>query len=256
MSLLPILPLAGKVNLTADIDTGFEYYKYVEPKMKISGPMYVLDARLGLGSGIFRAQLDGYYGTHIGQNIYNGQLFNGQPSRVKSTAWYVGTNLKLGLSHFSDGRNLAFLYTGVGYRYLYNFTFDDPGLITSYARHQVYAYLPVGISVEIPASSSVSFTGLSEYRHLIYGQHKADLTRVRYEKDYKFRQRSGLGMRFAVGMKFAFKRASIKTGIYYDFWKIDDSDGVVVKNGSGVSSVFIEPRNYTHALGLTVGASF
>ncbi len=254
---------ANRPKLLLDIKTGMEYYQYKEPKlMKITGAMFVLDGGVGVSYKLFKAFTDVYYATDVGINRYDGGFYNSEtkqvtPTSTKSRDWYVGWNLKTGVTLYKDDRELVFLYAGLGYRFLHNLFEDKPGMKAAYTRDQGYLYLPVGLSGEIPVYKNFALFGTVEHRFLLYGHHKSGMKDLGYDDDLYFKQKDGFGGKIELGGKFYFsKNQGIKISLYYDFWHIQDSNRIELTMKGAPKGTFVEPRNKTNAVGMTVGYSF
>lgn len=269
ISLLATLPLWGAdgMKIFFDLDTGIEAYRYEEKSvMKIYGPMYRLDAILGFSISSFKMQVEGYYAGHMGRNIYDGALYVPNattnktekiPYSTQSTEWYVGGNFKFGyFFSLSQIKPSAFIYTGMGYRFLRNKVIDKPGVKGSYQRDQSYLYLPVGLDIEIPITDRISLTAITEYRFFLKGKNRSSFSELGYDGDLFFTQEEGLGGRVGVGAKFDYAKMGIKLNLYYDYWFVDSSDKQPLYKNGVSSLTFIEPKNTTKVVGLMAGISF
>lgn len=270
VSLVMILFLwaEDKVKVFFDLTTAIEAYKYEEKSvMTISGPMYRVDATLGLLLNPFRVQFEGYYSGDMGRNIYDGAIFivdnttqktSKIPYSTKSKDWYAGGNLKFGLSLFpKQAQVYSFIYAGIGYRFLKNNVIDKPGIKASYPRNQSYLYLPIGVDAEIPITDYFSFVAMMEYRFFLQGMNKSEFSKLGYGKDLLFTQKEGLGGRVAVAARFRYHDGlKAQVGFYYDYWVVEDSDKQPLNRNGAPPLVFIEPKNNTKAIGLMAGIIF
>ena len=257
----PSLRKTSSEILLYDIGLGLSYYRYTEPGvMHISGPMFNLFASLGYVRDLFRFQMDLTYDTHVGANAYDGGIQDGHgnttPYKTKSTDWYISGAAKFGLTLF-DKKEIFFVYTGLGYRFLRNHLEDKPGIKASYYRYQGYLYLPIGMSGEIPVNPQLSLISALEYRILLFGHNTSTLTDVGYNKDVFFKQSIGYGGRLSMGVRYyILPTYSIKINAYWDFWSIDASDIVSATSADGTVGNFVEPKNHTNVFGVTFGFSF
>lgn len=256
-----------KVKVFLDLAAGVEAYKYEEKSvMTISGPMYRVDASLGLFISPLKIQLEGYYSGDMDRNVYDGAiiLFDNatqQTSRIpystRSKDWYAGGNLKVGLSLFPKRTDVySFIYAGVGYRFLKNHVIDKPGIKASYPRNQIYLYLPIGVDTEIPITDYFSFVLMTEYRFFLKGMNKSGFSKLGYEKDLLFTQKEGFGGKVAVAARFHYGQLKAQIGLYYDYWFIEDSDKQPLHRNGAPTLIFIEPKNNTKVIGLMAGIIF
>lgn len=257
-----------EVRVFFDLATAVETYKYEEKSvMMISGPMYRIDATLGLFVNPFRVQLEGYYSGDMDRNVYDGAIFvvdntsqkNSKiPYLTKSKDWYVGGNLKFGLSLFpKQAQVCSLIYAGVGYRFLKNNVIDKPGIKASYPRNQSYLYLPIGVDAEIPITDYFSFVTMMEHRFFLKGINKSGFSKLGYGKDLLFAQKEGFGGRVAVAARFQhYSGLKAQVGFYYDYWVIEDSDRQTLDRNGAPPLVFVEPKNSTKAIGLMAGIIF
>lgn len=269
ISLIATLSLWGvdRAEVFLKLDTGLESYRYEEKSiMNISGLMNRSDVTLGILVDFLRLQLEGYYVKDMGNNIYRGGIsfidprvnkIRVVPYSTKSTDWYAGGNLKLGLSLFPEqARVHSFVYAGVGYRFLHNNVIDKPGIKASYPRDQSYLYLPVGVDAEVPLTDHFSFMAMTEYRFFLEGKNKSGFSKLGHDKDLFFTQKEGLGGRVAVGARFhSNKGPEAQISLYYDYWFIEDSNHQPLDENKA-SVVFVEPKNNTKAIGLMAGIVF
>ncbi|WP_104696835.1 MULTISPECIES: hypothetical protein [unclassified Helicobacter] len=253
----------SKNQLIAELGMGIEYYRYKEPKvMQIQGPMLNFNGMIGVVRSLFRFQSDLYFATHVGANIYDGSLHNNITQTTtkysaQSTDYYTGITTKLGINLFSDGKELFFVYTGLGYRFLYNLVIDKPGIQASYGRYQGYLFLPIGLSGEIPLTQKVSFIGMIEQRLLLYGHNTSAFSDLGYDSDLYFTQKRGYGGRIALGSKIYLPSANaIKLNLYFDYWSIEESTTDTAYHNGAFIGNFIEPKNNTIAVGFNITYAF
>ncbi len=145
---------------------------------------------------------------------------------------------------------------GLGYRFLYNFNIDKPGLRVSYVRQQGYLFLPIGMKGEIPIYEKISFFASLEYRILLLGHNTSKLSRLGFDNDLMFLQDKGYGWSVALGPKFFVGSGAIKAQLYYDYWNLEESDVAQAYSFGVLEGNFIEPKNHTHALGVMLSYDF
>lgn len=256
-----------RVEVFLKLDTGLEAYQYEEKSlMSITGLMDRTDITLGIAVDFLRLQFEGYYVQDMGNNVYKGGIssFNADtnqrevfPYSTRSTDWYAGGNLKIGLSLFPEQAKVhSYMYAGVGYRFLHNDNIDVPGIKVSYPRDQSYLYVPVGLDADIPITDHFSFIGMTEHRFLLKGKNKSGFSKLEYERDLFFTQKEGMGGRIAVGGRYRFQSGvGVQISLYYDYWMIEDSDQQPLQVGQA-ELIFVEPKNNTKAVGLMAGIIF
>ncbi|WP_305862458.1 hypothetical protein [Helicobacter cholecystus] len=252
-----------KVHLGGELNIGIDYYQYKEPNvMSISGPMLGVDGNFALGYKFFKFQLDGFFSSHLKKNAYKGGLFNsvtGQsiPYNTDSEDWYLGVATRFGVAFNLNGREVVFVYGGFGYRYLHNMMIDQPGIKASYERGQEYIYFLAGLDGEIPINRVVSIIGELQYRQLIYGYQVSGMSDLGYDSDFYFTQTNGMGGRVSLGGKFYLpNQMAFKLKIYFDFWGIEDSDLVQGYRQGQLIGNFVEPKNTTKVVGMSLGLTF
>lgn len=253
----------SKIQFGGDVNLGIDYYHYKEPDvMDISGPMLNLDGSFFLKYKLFKFQLDGFFSTHLGVNVYDGGLYNNATKQTiaystDSQDWYLGFASRFGVAFNLSQRDVAFLYAGFGYRFLHNMMIDQPNIKASYERDQGYVYFLVGVDGEIPINKLFSILAELQYRQLIYGHQMSGMSALGYDSDFYFTQTDGFGGRVSVGGKFYFpNQIALKLRLYFDFWSIEASDLVAGYQGGKFISNFVEPRNLTRVIGVSFGVNF
>lgn len=253
----------SKLRFGGEINLGIDYYHYKEPEvMDISGPMLSIDGNFSLAYKLFKFQLDGFFSTHLGANLYEGGLFNNVTNQTiayntDSQDWYLGIASKFGVAFSVGGRDVAFVYGGIGYRYLHNMMIDKPGIKASYERDQGYVYFLIGVDGEIPINRLFSIIGELQYRQLIYGHQVSGMSALGYDDDFYFTQTDGFGGRVSFGGKFYFiNQMALKAKIYFDYWGIEASNLVAGYQGGKFINNFVEPRNMTKVVGVSLGLTF
>lgn len=258
-----LAPTKPKIQLGGDFNLGIDYYQYKEPDvMDISGPMLTLDGSFSLKYKLFKFHLDGFFSTHLGANIYNGGLYNNTTKQTiaystDSQDWYLGVASRFGVAFALAQREVAFLYAGFGYRFLHNMMIDKPNIKASYERDQGYVYFLVGVDGEIPINKLFSILAGLQYRQLLYGHQRSGMMELGYDSDFYFTQTDGFGGRVSVGGKFYFlNQIALSLRLYFDYWAIEASNLVSAYQGGKFVNNFVEPRNSTKAIGVSVGVNF
>lgn len=258
----PLTP-QSKIRLGGELNLGIDYYQYKEPDvMDITGPMFSLEGSFSFAYKLLKVQLDGYFSTHMGANEYSGGLYNSATKETiayntQSQDWYLGVASRVGMAFVVSQREVAYIYTGFGYRFLHNMMIDKPNIKASYERDQGYLYFLLGVDGEIPINKLFSILAEFQYRQLMYGHQMSGMKELGYDEDFYFTQTEGFGGRVSVGGKFYFhNQIALKLRLYFDFWSIEQSNLVAGYQGGKFISNFIEPRNYTRAFGVSAGVSF
>lgn len=253
----------SKVRLSGEVNLGIDYYHYKEPDvMDIFGPMLSLDGSFGVGYKFFKFQLDGFFSTHLRTNEYEGGLYNSATKQTiayntQSQDWYLGVASRFGLSFLLSQKEVAFIYSGFGYRFLHNKMIDKPEIKASYERDQGYLYFLLGVDSEIPINKLFSILAEFQYRQLMYGHQMSGMKELGFDDNFYFTQTDGFGGRASVGGRFYFhNKMAIKVKLYYDFWSIEKSNLVAAYKGGTYLGMFVEPRNFTKVFGASVGVSF
>lgn len=253
----------SKLRFSGEVNLGIDYYHYKEPSvMDISGPMLSMEGNFSLGYKLFKFQFDGFFSTHLGANFYEGGLFNTATNQTiaystDSKDWYLGVASRFGVAFSLSGREVAFIYSGIGYRYLHNMMIDKPWVKASYERDQGYVYFLVGVDGEMPITRFFSMIGELQYRQLIYGYQVSGMSALGYDNDFCFVQTNGFGGRVGLGGKFYFaNQMALKAKLYLDYWAIEDSSLVAGYQGGKFVNNFVEPRNLTRVVGVSLGLVF
>jgi len=241
---------------STDISLEGYHYHYDETVnssqfMKSSGKMFGLNG--GINGKLFNP-------AWIGR--FEGRLFAGHKINYRSNgsgeseSHYSGLETR-GLAYYllnDNGSWLPSVYTGLGYRFLYD---HGQGAISttgasSYDRHSNYLYLPIGFHIEreIYASSRLAFH--IEYAQLLWGMQRSMI----YEITIENKQRRGYGLRTGADWLVPLKHFDLLTGIFGRYWKIADSKTAEVSWSNGTIDKFREPQNKTHEIGFRIGARF
>jgi hypothetical protein len=182
---------------------------------------------------------------------YKGGTQGGQPltnSGISDKLWEIRVT---GGKDFAMNGYLLSPYFGLGYRNLVN-ELAEMGP-SGYRRESQYWYLPLGITHRFQMDSESRISTSFEYDYFIRGQQQSDLSDVNPRANNPQNdQHHGYGLRASV----AYERTSWSVGLFYDYWKIADSDtanitvsGIPVSQGS-------EPKNTTDEYGVQVKYRF
>ncbi|ULJ59393.1 porin family protein [Wielerella bovis] len=144
--------------------------------------------------------------------------------------------------------------TGLGYRVLRDLnTRLDP---EDYDRKNktVYAHIGAGLQIQLPKNHFI--TPKIAYNHGIYGQQISYL-----EETEKMKQRNAKGLEVEIPVSKQLNNGSkLSIGPFYRGWKVFDSDSiikeVVADDGSKLKSESLEPKNYTHEIGIKLQYTF
>lgn len=228
---------------------------------------------------LYEEEMDGHFLMHTKGNRYG---LSGSVTKTLGNDWYINGDLRYSYSHvdykggngkgpltfggipdklwevratagkdFDMNGYLLSPYLGLGYRNLVN-ELQESGQ-GGYRRESQYWYLPLGITHRFQVNSESRVSTSFEYDYFIRGQQQSDLSDVNPgynnpEND----QRHGYGLRATV----AYERASWSVGLFYDYWKIADSNltdwtyhGIPFSQG-------LEPKNTTDEYGVQVKYRF
>lgn len=77
----------------------------------------------------------------MGANEYSGELYNSTTKEtiaynIQSQDWYLGVASRVGMAFVASQREVAYIYTGFGYRFLHNMMINKPNIKASYERDQ------------------------------------------------------------------------------------------------------------------------
>lgn len=223
------------------------HYQYEEPSlMKITGPSY------GLALGyryIAKNNLVWFLQgeANVVHGKYDGHLFDRTPYSFEHDRSNIGVlSSSLGYQFAFQGpkgyQGAVITYIGLGYRYLFNDTSDDPH---GYKRVSHYVYLPLGIQLLLTKGQMIMQSQL-EFDELLQG--RQDTSNINFDGNtysVSNKQKSGYG----ANAKLLFGRRQGSwtwlVGPYVRYWNIADSDPVDVGLGP-----MIEPKNNTLEAGV------
>lgn len=258
----PQIAPKSKIRLGGEFNLGIDYYHYQEPSvMDISGPMLSFDGSFTLGYKLFKFQLDGLFSTYLGANTYEGGLYDNlthqsTPYSTSSEDWYLGIASRFGVAVNMKDKEVVFVYAGLGYRFLHNFMIDKPNIKASYERDQGYLYFLIGIDGEVAINPFISIIATLQYRQLLYGHQTSGMRALGFDNDFNFTQNDGFGGRVSVGGKFYLNnKMALKAKLYFDYWAIEASNFVAGVAGGKFIGNFVEPRNTTKVIGVSLGLS-
>lgn len=232
---------------------GVASYEYHEPAvMKTRGNKIAADI------GVNWALTSDYFGAAslryvTGSVDYRSDAQFGSASANDKRDYYIETRALAGRRMRFGGTNVA-LFTGLGYRYLYN---DLRGLNTlgqaGNRRTNAMVYLPVGVTLSRPIEGASRVEAGIEWNQLLYGRQKTYLSdSLPNYADVSNTQRVGYGIRLHLG----FARDNWMIRPYLDYWRIAASDKApLIVNGAPFrdsnGQLFIqEPRNWSTEAGL------
>ena len=240
-------PAFAKAKLSTELAATYSDYKYAEPGlMNLKGNMYGLSASLNLKPS---EQTPLFLGLQLavssGKVDYNS---NGTGSVKNEDNDKQEIRFLVGVTE-----NIFSPYMGLGFRRLVN---DSAGMISTsgahgYTRTSNYAYLPVGIGIDIISNSKINVKTKLEYDYLIEGKQTSDLTPLGGPKA-RNTQTKGYGYRFSLQLSTPINKATnFFIEPFYEYWNISDSDHFNVPGG-----YLLEPKNNTKEFGLKVGLAF
>ncbi|MCA9398943.1 MAG: hypothetical protein KC618_04275 [Candidatus Omnitrophica bacterium] len=150
-------------------------------------------------------------------------------------------------------------YTGIGYRYLND---DSSGEITTtghagYERESNYIYIPVGVDLVTPITTSWTFGVNVEFDIFLYGRQKSHLgDAVAGLNSVENDQDQGYGARGSLELRREDENFDIFIEPFVRFWHIDDSDISPITYGGVLTGYGLEPENETLETGLRLGLNF
>lgn len=245
----PVMALNGGVEKWEIAYEG-EGYSYREPHMEypISLKGYHHGASIkyttfgnggtARGVGIFEGRF------LMGKTDYDGYLMNGTPSTANGiTDWYFELRGLYGYNFGSETTQFT-PYIGFGYRFLSNnMDKDDSG----YRRESTYYYIPIGASLKTGADNGFSATFTGEFDWLVYGNQYSGLS-----GGVNNLQSKGLGARGGIKLAAGSEDFRVFIEPFYRFWKIQNSDVVMINSSEGL----LEPFNISREYGVKVGFEF
>ena len=225
-------------------------YRYQEPGiMSLKGAKIGLDMRVTreLAGGPF---LRGDFRYAFGAVDY---ASNGTGSASGNQDWYIEGRVLIG-KDLLFSRSVYALYTGLGYRYLFN---DARGITSTgaagYRRESNYFYLPVGFDHRLSLNDQARLVSTLEYDHLLAGTQISRLSDAGLGfNDITNKQSKGYGLKLNV----TYERNNWGIGPYAHYWNISQSDtALLFQNGVPVG-IGWEPNNNTVEFGLKASQRF
>jgi len=139
------------------------------------------------------------------------------------------------------GEILNTLFTGIGYRYLYDDLSCHPA---GYRRESNYLYVPLGYRFDGGHQAGWSLGFAAEYDVFIMGNQRSHFSDVGLT-DMDNRQNSGYGYRASVNLQYKSKDAILVIEPFFRYWDIDKSETERAFWGSAY-----EPANETTEYGI------
>jgi len=252
-------PALDRVLRRSSFDIGPELYsfKYKEPGfMEEEGLFYAV--RLGYtgrnwvpsapgeslpgGGMMFRAEARIAYGqVDYDGSVQDLQTGDTSPLTVDNIDDFAFEGrLLLGADRLR-GEILNTLFTGIGYRYLYDDLSTHPA---GYRRESNYLYVPLGYRFDGDRQVGWSFGFGAEYDVFIMGNQRSHFSDVGLT-DMDNRQDSGYGYRASVSLKYKNNDAIVVIEPFFRYWDIDKSETERAFWGSAY-----EPANETTEYGI------
>jgi len=227
-----------------------EGYSYREPHMEYpislkgyhqgASVKYTMTGSGGSANGV--GIFEGRFLT--GKTDYDGYLMNGTPSTADDiTDWYFELRGLYGYKFGSGSVNFT-PYIGFGYRFLSNNMDEDD---TGYRRESTYYYMPIGASLAAGSGNGFSVTFTGEFDWLVYGNQYSGLA-----GGVNNLQDKGFGLRGGIKLTAGSEGFSVFVEPFYRFWKIQNSDVVMVNSTQGL----LEPFNISREYGIKAGIAF
>jgi hypothetical protein len=239
---------------SSEVGMTLSYYQYGEPgTMSLKGANIGVDyiGTLGISKHWFiRGDIIGTIGSAHYKSYETGSA-DGELTAYMDIRALFGSNIEF------EKFTLA-PYTGIAYRYLYNKGqgLTDTGYNADVRRESNYLYIPIGLIHKFDLTEQAGLVTTIEFDSLILGRQITYLSDGGYPyKDITNKQNSGYGGR----LSFMYQQNNWSVGPYVNYWRINDSDSVSApnkKNGSVVTSLWHEPKNYTIEAGLKISYRF
>ena len=142
-------------------------------------------------------------------------------------------------------------YAGLGVRVL-NDKIIGSG---SYNRNVSYIYLPIGVMFAGWFNDSWSYSLAGDLDFVVFGTVISKFSDVNPSNPDITNHNRGTGARLQTSIRRNFSRFAIHAGVFYQKWKMDQSDGVSVTINNKPGSL-IEPTNESDFAGLDIGMDF
>jgi hypothetical protein len=249
-------PIAAHADVSGAPRTpaGFEIggqvsgYRYEEPSVDVS----LSGGRVGVTGAFTFAMSPTLFGRVEARYAYGELSYDGSgtkdnvPDTVFETRALFGGDVPI-------ARKVSLSpYLGYGYRYLYNnLTGTTSTGAVGYRRYSNYWYVPVGVTARFRTDGVWMLVPTVEYDYFLRGKQVSKLsdTGLGYS-DATNSQDSGYGARIS----FSVENGRFAVGPWLQYWKIDDSDLVVIR--SVPLTYGLEPHNWTREIGVEVRYRF
>lgn len=231
-----------------DIGLSLSSYQYQEP-----GPMSLKGSKIGLDLRTTKVLQNDQFIRGDLRYAFGSVDYNGSGSASREQDWYIEARGLVGKEWVLNDAVFS-LYTGFGYRYLFN---DGRGITSTgaagYRRESSYSYLPIGIIHHRALSDQARLESTLEYDHLLAGKQITSLSDTGQGfNDLTNNQSSGYGLKLSV----MYQKSNWAIGPYAHYWNIGQSDTVLLyQNGIPVLIAW-EPENNTVEFGLKASRQF
>ena len=239
-----------KTRAGNNIGVSLSYYRYEEPDL-----MSLVGGKIGLDINSTKTLQHNYFirgdmRYAFGTVDYNS---NGTGSTSGELDLYTEARGLLGKDWGFKNTGLA-LYTGFGYRFLFN---DGRGITSTgaagYRRESNYFYIPIGVIHRLAIKDQARLASTLEYDHLLKGKQISRLSDGgQGYSDLTNNQNSGYGLKLSI----IYEKDKWVIGPYAHYWYINDSDITLVYQNGILVGTGLEPRNNTIEFGLKVGQQF
>lgn len=250
------------------------YARYVEPDvMKQRGKMFGVGATYTYrpdkydplySQTINTYRLDGMFAA--GEFQYESEVESQTGLRVGADDHMYDLRALLGKELYDEKeKNMVFLYSGYGFRYLSD---DDDGSLAfvpgkgyfyGYKRESRYHYIPAGLELTHTLDHQSKLKLNMEYNHLIRGTQFSQLsdgdTYTCCSTDLTNDQHNGYGLRGSLAYEKEYSILDVSFEPFFRYWNIDHSDiSTGYFNGAPFSG--IEPENETFEVGAKTSLLF
>lgn len=241
-------------GLSLSIAPAYQAYVYSEPSvMSIKGQMKGFTGALQYAFEEHRHSLRGGYFFGEAMEYTGGKCSVADPSQCQSLIadsndkYYYGEYISQWLLTM-DGNPLVWFNAGAGYRELHN----DVNEASAYKRKQSYIYAVAGLSLEHKFLENAVFYTNFYGRYLIRGNNTSYTTGIGFDEDLRFTQKKGYGALLEVGVKYRMSYVDFGVELYADGWYVEDSNHITATIQGASVGKFVEPLNYTAAIGARV----
>ena len=242
---------AISLNTSSGYEVGAQLSRYLYEEEKDGHFfMHTKGNRLGLtGAATWAFGNDWYVNGDI-RYSYSEVNYKGTGTHggIPDKLWEVRA---IGGKDFSLDGYLLSPYIGIGYRNLVN-ELAEVGR-GGYRRESEYWYLPVGLTHRFQVDSESRISSSVEYDYFLRGQQQSDLSDVAPGlNNQENHQNHGYGLRATL----AYERKDWSVGLFYDYWKIADSEPASLTNYGLPIGQLMEPKNTTDEYGIQVKYRF